>query len=960
MSSEPGRIADEYPMRTCQGRSTHTTRRGTLAAAILCAISGLAQAQNEIEQNTTRPSAAGRVVRAFDFEEQDTNPLPVPLGWIRAQDDPAVPRVRPGFPIWNHAKLDYQAPAFAGKGSVMLPTNGGSTSLQLRYGELSIFPNADYLVSARVRTHGVEHASAQIVATLLDQHGVALDSTRVESRLVQSEGEWTQVSIELEGLDPSAAYMQIELLLLQPQQQEQNKEQAFKVWEQDYEGAAWFDNLIVAQLPRLEITTGSPGNIVVSEDPPNLQVLVRDLTGEQISANLRIFDVHTRLVHEESLSDDRRRVHQHHQTSLPGYGWYRALLEVVADNRVVGVRTLDFIWAPPDPSDTDSGMFSVQTPLTHEKLAEATPALVDGAGVDRVALRVWDQRTTLEDLNPSGPRFSIINQLLNTGTQVSFTLAQLPTPLATDLAIDPDEVLNAFSDPNGPWTKWGAQMFDQYGQRVTALQFGITPTLESPVLLERTLADARRALAGFVPGPTTILTWPIDRPIPSQLATPGNTLQISDDQTTASEAISSVVDEWVRLHTESTGADESPARLGMDLRPLRQPETQRGMQAWSATSALARRAITFWWAAGSSGLDRDRFELRLCDAWWVSEGKRGQVMPAPELLMWRTLAKHLSNRTPLEQVDLLPGVRMLVISPPESQAGRELDLTDDPGGALVLWLDEPSIDPVTLKLPLANAPVRVFDVMGNETRVDPIATGNIGVPMHHIPISRSPIIVEGVNAELVRLLGSLQLTPDMLESRSGLHNHHLTISNPWDIPISGRVFIVEPGGYTGDPGEIDRSWEILPRTLDFNLSPGETRDLPVDFAYSLGELAGEKKLVFDVELHADQNYPMLRVERTIELGLTEVEMVLSAKRNDAGITVVSVDISHSYEREQHFELIAIAPNESRIRRTINALSPDKTVTRQFAFTKPVPGDEIVVVLLPRESSTRLNKSVIVP
>lgn len=947
-------------MRTCQGSRSRTPRRGGLTALVLCALAGLAQAQSEGEQRSTRPSASGRVVKAFDFEEQDTNPLPVPLGWIRAQDDPAVPRVRPGFPIWNHATLDYKTPAFAGSGSVMLPTNGGSTSLQLRYGELSIFPNADYLVSARVRTQGVEHASAQIVATLLDQYGVALESTRVESQLVKSEGEWTQVSIELEGLDPSAAYMQIELLLLQPQQQHQNKEQAFRVWEQDYEGAAWFDNLIVAQLPRLEITTGTPGNIVVSEDPPNLQVLVRDLTGEQISANLRIYDVHTRLVHEESLSDDRRRVHQHHQTSLPGYGWYRALLEVVADSRVVGVRTLDFIWAPPDPSDTDSGMFSVQTPLTHDKLAKATPALVDGAGVDRVALQVWDQHTTLDDLDPAGPRFGIINQLLNSGTQVSFTLAQLPMPLSIDLAVDPDEVLSAFSEPNGPWTQWGAQMFDQYGQRVTALQFGVSPTLESPVLLERTLADARRALAGFVPGPTTIVSWPIDRPIPSQLATPGNTLQISDNQTATSDAISTIVNEWVGMHTQSTGVDESPARLGLDLRPLRQPAAQHGMQAWSATSALARRAITFWWDAGFSGLDRDRFELRLCDAWWVSEGKRGQVMPAPELLMWRTLAKHLSNRTPLEQIDLLPGVRMLVVSAPEAESNLELDQTDGTSGGLVLWLDEPSIDPVTLKLPLANTSVRVFDVMGNETIVEPTKTGNIGVPMHHIPITRSPIIVEGVKAELVRLLGSLKLTPGMLESRSGIHNHHLTVSNPWDIPISGRVFIVEPGGYTGDPGDIDRSWEILPRTLDFNLSAGETRDLPVDFAYSLGELAGEKRLVFDVELHADQNYPMLRVERTIELGLNEVDMTLSAKRNDAGITVVNVDISHRYDREQHFDLIAIAPNESRIRRTINALSPNKTVTRQFAFTKPVPGDEIVVVLLPRESSTRLNKSVIVP
>ena len=907
-----------------------------------------------------RPAAAGRVVKAFDFEEQDINPLPVPLGWVRAQDDPAVPRVRPGFPIWNLAKLDYESPAFAGDGSIMLPTNGGSTSLLLRYGELSVFSNADYLVSARVRTEGIVHAGARIVATLLDQRGQPLDATRVESSLVRSEGEWTQIAIELEGLDPRAAFMQIELLLLQPEQQKKHKSLPFKVWQQDFDGAAWFDNLIVAQLPRLEITTGAPGNIIASETSPDLHILVRDLTGEQIYANLRIFDVHSKLVQAEVLNDDGRRVQRRYETDLPGFGWYRAVIEVFADSRIVGVRTLDFIWAPPDQHQQRSGIFSIETPLTNEKLAQATPALVTGAGVDRVALRIWDENTTLEDLDPDGLRFNIIDWLLSAGTQVSFTLAHLPQPLATTLAVDPEEVLGAFSDPNGPWTDWGAQMFDQYGQRVVALQFGATPTLESPALLEQNLADARRALAGFVPGPTTIVSWPIDRPIPPELASPGNALQIADDQSTSPDAMQTLVDQWVAMHSESTGADESPARLGLSVKPLHEPSNQHGVQAWSATSALARKAISYWWAVGSSGMPRDRFELRLGDAWWVSDGKRGQVMPSPELLMWRTLAKHLSNRTPLEQIDLVPGVRMLVISDRPPQPGESTSLTNTPEGGLVLWLDEPTLDPVTLTLPLAKTPVRAFDVMGNETVIDPIKTGNIGVLMHHIPITRSPIIVEGVNPELVRLLGSLKIDPDALEARSGVHNHTLTITNPWDIPISGRVFIVEPGGFAGDPGDIDRSWEIFPRVIPFNLSAGETRELPVDFAYSLGELAGTKRLVFDVELHADQDYPLLRVERSIELGLTGVEMTLSAKRNQAGITVVSVDITHKLDREQHFDVIAIAPNESRIRRTVNALSPNETATRQFAFTKPVPGDEIVVVLLPRDSSTRLNKSVIVP
>ncbi len=56
-------------------------------------------------QDGQRPASAGRIVRAFDFEEQDFNPLPVPLGWYRGQEDPDIPRLRPGFPLWKHAIL---------------------------------------------------------------------------------------------------------------------------------------------------------------------------------------------------------------------------------------------------------------------------------------------------------------------------------------------------------------------------------------------------------------------------------------------------------------------------------------------------------------------------------------------------------------------------------------------------------------------------------------------------------------------------------------------------------------------------------------------------------------------------------------------------------------------------------------------------------------------------------------
>lgn len=941
-----------------------------LGLAPLALLAPGAGAQQGSDTGGHRPAGAGRVVRAFDFEEQDINPLPVPLGWIRAQEDPEVPRVRPGFPIWNGGVLDYTTPAYAGVGSVKLPTAGGSTSLVLRHGELNIFSDADYLVSARVRTQGLAHAKARVVATLLDGQGLPILGSQSASPLVRTQGDWRQVSLTVEGLYPQAAFMQLELQVLQPRQQyEQHAIRPFTVWEQDYSGAAWFDNLIIAQLPRLDITTGKPGNIVESDQPPQLQVLVRDLTGDKIVARVRVFDVHAHQVDDRVLVDGHQRVHRSWVPTLPGFGWYRALLEVAVDDQLVGIRTLDFIWASPLVNPPDSGMFSIAATLTDPRVAPSVPALVRGAGVTHASVLAWDYDTTAEDLAPASSPMRIIDELLDAGVGLSFTLAQLPRDLADALAIDPDEVLGVFVSASAQWTHWGASMLDHYGQRVSQWRFGLAPTLEPPSTLNPALDSARDALMGFVPGPVIVTPWAIDRPIEPALTRANQKLMVIDQGDTGEGAMGIVVDDWAALARSARAApSDRPPMLGMSLRPPYAGDDWSGVEVWSTVGALARKAISFWWAASSSPIPDDRFDLQLQDAWWVSPGKRGQVMPAPELVVWRTLATHLGARHGLEELDLIPGVRMLVASARnsgrgpivESDPADEQENPDDPTGALVLWLDEPTAAPITLTLPLALGPVTSFDVFNNKTVIPLSRVGNIDLPAHRITIGRSPIIIEGVNPELVRFLTNLRLTPDRLEARSGVHKHQLSITNPWPMPIQGRVYITEPGGYTGDAADIDRSWEINPRVLPFSLEPLETRLLPIDIAYSLGELAQPKALVFDVELQADTDYPLMRVERRIELGLTGIDMVLTARRNDAGITVVDARVVNSTGTRQDFEVIAVAPGEPRIRRTINALKPGQGASRQFAFAKANPGDQIVVALMLRDSSMRLNKAVTVP
>ncbi len=914
----------------------------------------------EIEAATgERPASAGRVVRAFDFEEQEYNPLPVPLGWIRAQDDPNVPRIRPGFPIWNGAVLDYQSPAFSGIGSIKLPTKGGSTSLILRRGEINIFPDADYLVSARVKTEGLLHSKARVVAKLLNQQGEPIDDAVSASPLAFTQGEWEQVALEIEGVYPTAAFIQIELQLLQPKQQyEERIAPKFTVWEQDFQGAAWFDNLIIAQLPRLELSTGTPGNIVESNSPPPLNVLVRDLTGDAIIARARIFDVHGHEVSSQILANGSRRVRSQWTPDLPGFGWYRAMLEVAVDNQLVGVRTLDFIWSSPNTSEIDSGIFGVHAKLTDPKITQSIQALVAGSGVNKASLEVWNQHTTFEDIQLNAPPMLAVQQLVNSGVQSSIALSQLPQELADSLSIDPSQILPIFSRPIEDWSKWGTQMLDQYGQAVSNWRFSDQATQEQPTQLNQTLDDIESSLFGYVPSPVIVTPWAIDRPIDPQLIRSNHQLLILDNPATDEDTMTLIVDDWIdatqKSATESGAAFSS---LGMSLNASNATQHWTGIEVWSSVGSLARKAISFWWSTKTSGLDSNRFDLELQSPWRVSPGKRGQVMPAPELVVWRTLATHLGQRDAITEIEFIPGVRMLVLGPPADDTSAS---TSDNNGAIILWLDTPTIDPVTLNLPLSMDTVTQHDVFDNKQGIELDRIGSLNLPVHQILIGRSPTIITGVNTNLVEFLSSLNLTPDKLQAKSGIHKHALTISNPWPFSIRGRVFIVEPGGYTDPDGEIDRSWEITPRVIPFAITANDRQELPLELGYSLGEIAGTKKLVFDVELQADQDYPLVRVQREIELGIDGVEMLLSTKTRPDGLTKLTVQILNKLDSPQDFEVIAIPPAEARLRRSINAISPGEQVSRDFAFTKVKSGDQIIVTLILSDSSHRLNQIITVP
>ncbi len=290
-----------------------------------------------------RPRAAQRIVRVFDFEEQFTNALDLPAGWVRAQHDPLVPRDRPGFPIYDRARLEYEDPAHGGAGSVSFEIEGGSGSLRLNPGQLPIFPMGQYLIRASYRCEGLVHARPRLVVRALDGRGEVIPGSERSAVAEEIDGRWRELAVELPGKFPDAAYLQIDLEVVQPVEFRPERLPGHQVWEQDFDATVWFDDVVVAQMPQLSMRTGAALNVIARPGAPSLHTELRDLAAQDMTATIRVFDSRRELAASMERAITSGRVVWDWTPELDELGWYRAVVEIRSGTGLIASETCDFV-----------------------------------------------------------------------------------------------------------------------------------------------------------------------------------------------------------------------------------------------------------------------------------------------------------------------------------------------------------------------------------------------------------------------------------------------------------------------------------------------------------------------------------------------------------------------------------------------------------------------------------------
>ena len=926
LQEKPEGGSSNRPITTAMCRAA-TIPLGLLAALLPLAPPGLengasqeSDARHAVEAETQAAPPAPmlaslrRLLRRFDFEEAKDAPHEMPINFYRhiATDG--------GFPPFGRMRLTDDA-AFRGDWSFGFELVEGSLSARVPTAVLPILPMSDYVITARVRTLGLTHARARLVAWLHDTRGRIIPESRAEGELRRTDGVWEVASLHVYGDFEEAADLVLELQLLQPRQFRTDPGDLHRPLVEDVEGRVWFDDVSVWHVPRIELSTDSPSSLLTTLDPPRLLVLVRDLTNDRLTARLRVLNLDGQPVFDQAFPAPRGREPVRVEVPITHYGWYRAVLDVQSDLEPVGRRHLDFVVvAPPrrgvEPSDNPFAVVIPPTPL--ERLG-AVADVIEHLEVGSAVVPAWDRSLTIENAREWHAAFDpVIERLLDRGIGLTLALDEVPDELVRTHGLAPGAVLDLLGGDPKTWRPYLGETLMSFGLQVRRWQIGATGSTNAfwredlPPLLEA----ARRSLGKFVADPTILVSLSAEQVAAGTLQLPG--YHITMPHHVQPEAIGAYASDWP--------LEQREILTSFDLLPLDQYTPRQQV------TDLVLRAL-YGWRAGLP-------QLAIEAPWSFGGPQETRLVPDPAFAVWRVLADQLSQRRFVGELPLADGVRCWMLE------GRR------PGdAALVAWNErftgEASIEVAAL---LAAGPVQIVDIFGNRRRLDP----QDGV--HTFSVGPVPVFIEKVNLALARFRAGFRIDPSFIPSQQKVHECEIVLRNPWDVVIWGTIRLV-PNDH----------WRMTPRLHRFDIRPRREVRLPVDLVIERSLLAGRMRVEAQVDLLADRAYH-LKVHTDLEVGLRDIELqaswsVAHNPRTGVDDLIVTQSVTNNTAEVVHLNVYLLGEGVGRKSRAIPPLAPGETAVRSFRLpdgAAKLAGKQLRIGISERNGSGQLNRAIKIP
>jgi hypothetical protein len=829
------------------------------------------------------PNDISRVLKTVDFEERRLgNREDLPMHWTKVQGA--------GLPYYVNGHLSDSA-AHSGQWSFEFDLNGGSLIYRYDPTQLPIQTGAHYSVKVFAQTTPLPHARARLTAYFVDLDGHTLSQTTVHSELyaAKSAGDgWHELSVELSARDPAAAYLAVELELLQPSMYAPSTLGERTLFDQDIYGSAWFDDLTISQVPQVLLSTDRPGNVFRRSDPLQLSVLVNDRFTDDLGAQLLITDAGGAVVYQHSGALDMASAQdlgpglKQLLITLPDLaaGWYDATLVMTSRGQFVGQQNLQLVRLADDDisAEPDPRFGVIATDLPVEGWA-TLPDLLPILSVGRVKLAVWSKDGDIEQIDPMAFD-TLLEQLEKNGITPTACLTGVPPQMAT--RIGGDDWTRLLQVSPDLWQAELAFLVARHANHLDRWQLGADS--DAAAFLQK--PDMRKVykliygeFAKVMVDPDLAMPWPawydLGGDLPATVA-----LSVPPD----------VLPSQLPLYIQDIRGHEGH-NLSLSLQLI---DDRYGREV--QIRDLAQRVV-YALAGGASRIDLPLpFTVR-------KDGDHVTDQPRELLLIIRTLVSQLSGASFRGRIPNANNVDAFLFD----RNGQ---------GVMVLWNRGQEEGAKPLALNLGDHPKRV-DLWGNTTPL--IATNAAQSDTVNIDVGPMPIFLVDIDSVVAQMRATVGLDKPLLESSFEPHARRVHFSNPGRSTITGLVKL------TGPPG-----WILTPSVFNFTLDPGENfdHDLTIEFPYN--SFAGPKTITANFQVQSDRN-TSFTVPISVILGLTDVGMRTLAIR-DKDDLIVQQMISNYGDKPIDYTAFAVYPGQARQERLVTHLDPGRTIIKLYRFS----------------------------
>ncbi len=557
---------------------------------------------------------------------------------------------------------------------------------------------------------------------------------------------------------------------------------------------------------------------------------------------------------------------------LDNPGLYRVRVNLGSNNNSQSREIL--IGVMRDLQVKTSGPFGWSMPPFGERLSiDEVSDMVSRFGASWVKLPIWFDP---DDAPAADKLVALIERLQAQGSQVVGKLDQPPQRLRETFGDSQEQLhaVNIFREPKD-WEPVLEPVLTRIGMKLPWFQIGddTDHSFVGKRELAETIASLRARMQTYSQELKLALCWTWIDPTPEVEGTAWNAIHYSaTPQVTPSE-----LDLYIAQAPQQH-------ELWVNIDPL----VGNRYSLLDRVRDLTERMISVKRSSVKAAFVCDplRPELRL----FTAQKTLGEI-----LIPWHELVASLGGASYIGSIEL-----------PNRSVNHVLASGSE--AIMLMWSDNPSSEQIYL-----GDNLQATDLFGRKVNID-AGRSERGTPEQRIPVDQWPIIVRGVNLEIIHFHQSFKLENNNLDGSATIGLAiPVSITNTLPQSATGRVTVVSPSLLNSDRSESQ-----------LQLSNGLTQSKSLPVFVRNDASAGEHRLRFDFDLMSNRPYNF-SVYRNVTLGTGEIELIWDTTRLEDNKIELRVEIHNQSENIVGFDCKLFPPGRPYQRFRINDSKPGLTV-----------------------------------